>query len=475
MNRRKKGRTYALSAILVMSGFLVDTKFHNLLAQETTPSAETSKSEIKLLRQQLELMGESMQKQQEQMQAIQNRIEAIAAEKSSPGTITTPTTTAQAAPVTREEVKQEVDNYLSTKEAHEKLGLSLPNMATAEYTPDDEKYALGFKTNDGKFSLNTGARMQFRYTFKDRDEDAGQNDLNDINLRRARVYFGGNIYSKIVHYYVEFDADKFNLGLRDFYVYFTPLEELNAKIGYFKVPFNRQRMSSSSKLLFQDRSIASEAFDQDRDVGFDIYGKPFDGHVEYHAAVFQGAGEKFSGVDNTDNKLMYVLGARYNPFGKYDYYDETDVKYSEKVKATVGAAVTFDPKIVDVKQTDTNGITGTVDLGVKYKGISWNNEYYVRRENPDLTGSPTVDSDGLYTQIGYFVIPKKLEFDARYSMVDPNKDAANDLQKEYAVGVNYYFRDHRSKIQADVGHYATDAVGENIDENRIRLQYQIIF
>ncbi|MFO0795458.1 MAG: porin, partial [Candidatus Brocadiaceae bacterium] len=160
---------------------------------------------------------------------------------------------------------------------------------------------------------------------------------------------------------------------------------------------------------------------------------------------------------------------------KYDYYDETDVKYSEKVKATLGAAVTFDPKIGDVKQTDTDGITGTVDLGVKYKGISWNNEYYVRRENPDLAGMPTVDSDGFFTQIGYFVIPKKLEFDTRYSMVDPNKDAASDLQKEYDVGVNYYFRDHRSKIQADVGHYATDAVGQSIEENRIRLQYQIIF
>ncbi len=472
---RKRWHTYVLSATLVMSGFLADGISHNLLARETTPSAETSKNEIELLKQQLKLMGESMQKQQEQMQSIQNRIEAIAAEKSSPGTITTPITTAQAAPVTREEVKQEVDNYLSTKEAREKLGLGLPDMVTAEYTPDDEKYALGFKSNDGKFSLNTGARMQFRYTFKDRDEDAaGQDDLNDLNLRRARVYFGGNIYSKMVHYYVEFDADKFNLGLRDFYMYFTPLEELNAKIGYFKVPFNRERMSSSSKLLFADRSIASEAFDQDRDTGFDIYGKPFDGYMEYHAAVFQGAGEKLSGSDNTDNKLMYVLGARYNPFGKYDYYDETDVKYSEKVKATLGAAVTFDPKVQDEKQTDTDGITGTVDLGVKYRGISWNNEYYVRREDPNFD-SPTVDSNGFFTQIGYFVIPKKLEFDLRYSMVDPNQDMANDLQKEYIGGVNYYFRDHRSKINTSVGHYATDATGANIEENRIIAQYQIIF
>ena len=102
---------------------------------------------------------------------------------------------------------------------------------------------------------------------------------------------GGNVYGKLLHYYIELDGDSFDVGIRDFYVYWTPLEELNAKMGYFKVPFNQQRMTTSAKLLLQDRAIASEAFDQDRDYGVDIYGKPFDGHMEYHAAVFNGAGE----------------------------------------------------------------------------------------------------------------------------------------------------------------------------------------
>ena len=353
------------------------------------------------------------------------------------------------------------------------MGLGL-NRLTGEYTPDSEKYALGFKTADGLFSINTGARMQFRYTFKDRDEDFDQSDLNDINLRRARAYFGGNIYNKYFHYYVELDADKFTLGLRDFYVYWTPLEELNTKIGYFKVPFNRQRMTSSSKLLFQDRSIANDEFTQDRDTGLDVYGKPFGGHMEYHAAVFQGRGQPFSGTDNIDNELEYVLSARYNPFGSYDYYDETDIEYSKTVKATAGASVALNPKRMDTKLVGTNSVAGTVDLGVKYRGISWNNEYYVRTEDPEGAGA-TIDSNGFFTQIGYFVIPKKVEFGARYSMVDPNVDMPNDIQREYDVGVNYYFREHRSKIQADVGHYVTDTTGQDMEENRYRLQYQIIF
>lgn len=473
-----KWHKYVSPLAMVFCGIYADGILQGTFAQqaiqETSRTQKMPEGEAEDLKRQLKLMEESLLRQQEQikqmqelavtqqtqMQALRDRINA---------------TSNGSAPVAKEEIKHTVDDYLSTDEARKKMGLGWSSVAgaTDERSPDTLKYALSFKSPDDKYSWNFGARMQMRYTFKDRDEDFHESDLQDINLRRARVYFGGNIYSKILHYYVELDADKFDPALRDFYAYFTPLDELNVKIGYFKVPFNRQRMATSAKLLLQDRSIASEEFDQKRDTGLDIYGNPLDGHVEYHAAVFQGAGEKFSGIDNTDNKLMYVLSLRCNPLGKYDYYDETDLKYSDKLALTIGASVVFNAKVADEKLPNTDTTTGTVDLGAKYKGLSWNNEYYIRSENPD-TGA-TVGSDGFFTQAGYFVLPKKLEVAARYSVVDPNKDVSNDLQKEYTGGVNYYFRTHRSKIQADVGHYVTDTKDQDKEENRVRLQYQIIF
>ena len=271
-------------------------------------------------------------------------------------------------------------------------------------------------------------------------------------------------------------------------MYWTPLEELNAKMGYFKVPFNQQRMTTSAKLLLQDRAIASEAFDQDRDYGVDIYGKPFDGHMEYHAAVFNGAGEdpaeredlvkalsKGKADDNLDNELMYVLNLRYNPFGKYDTVDETDLKYTEKFKMSIAGSVVFNAKKKDEKLEDADTIAGVAELSMKYRGFSWHNEYFVMTEDPESDGD-TVDSDGFFTQAGYFVIPKKLEIAARYSMLDPNNDIKNDIGKEYTAGINYYFRAHRSKIQADYGHYVTEK-GEEQDQkdNQVRVQYQIVF
>ncbi|MFO0794752.1 MAG: porin, partial [Candidatus Brocadiaceae bacterium] len=183
---QSKWYKYILASTMVLCSPYAASMSKNAFAQERGQTEEMSGSDRDYLQWQLKQMEESMQKQQEQIQALKNRMEAVS-----------PTP----APVTKEEIKHEIEDYLSTDEARKKMALGMAGL-TPVYTPDDEKYALSIRSADGNYTLNTGARMQFRYTFKDRDEDAkGEDDLNDINLRRARVYFGGNIYSKIVHYY----------------------------------------------------------------------------------------------------------------------------------------------------------------------------------------------------------------------------------------------------------------------------------
>ncbi|MEP9410757.1 MAG: porin [Candidatus Brocadia sp.] len=458
----REWRKLVLLSALIIGSIFTGSILHATFAQQVVHQEEVTKNEVEDLKWQLKQMEELFQKQQEQIQALKNRIETLSAEKPA---------------VTREEIKHEIEDYLAADEARKKMGLGMPAV-TALYTPDEEKFSIAFKSDDERYSLGVGGRLQFRYTFKDNDEDFGKRDTNNIDVRRARLSLGGNVYSKMVHYYVEFDGDSFDVGIRDFYVYWTPLEELNAKIGYFKVPFNQQRMTTSAKLLFQDRAIASEQFDQDRDYGFDIYGKPFDGYLEYHAAVFQGAGEnpEDRGTDdNLNNELMYVFNIRYNPFGKYDTIDESDWKFTEKFKASVAASVVINPKERDEKLVDSDGILGVVELSMKYRGISWHNEYFMRSDDPE-SGGESVESNGFFSQVGYFVIPKRLEVATRYSMFDPDNDISDDIRREYTGGINYYFRGHRSKIQADVGHFVTEEGDEHDrNENRVRLQYQIVF
>lgn len=81
------------------------------------------------------------------------------------------------------------------------LGLASANKYTpvdGYYFPDKEKASIGFKTSDEKYSLYVGFRMQTRFTYRDNDEDLGERDKTDIDVRRVRLCFGGNIYSKDV-------------------------------------------------------------------------------------------------------------------------------------------------------------------------------------------------------------------------------------------------------------------------------------
>ena len=60
--------------------------------------------------------------------------------------------------------------------------------------------------------------------------------------------------------------------------------------------------------------------------------------------------------DNLNNELMYVLNLRYNPFGKYDTVDETDLKYTEKFKMSIAGSVVFNAKRKDEKVEDADTI-----------------------------------------------------------------------------------------------------------------------
>ncbi|MFO0792762.1 MAG: porin [Candidatus Brocadiaceae bacterium] len=487
---RRNWFKYSFMSAMVFCALYADGVAQNIFAQDTVQNKKASEGGGDDLKKQLNQMEEAFLvqqkmmkqmetlalRQQEQIKELKNRVEAQSGKSA---IIVKEEIREEVKQELQQDVKQEVGNYLASDDARKKLGLGLPGKyepVNGYYMPDKEKASIGFQTSDGKYSLYVGFRFQSRFTYKDRDDDFDESDITDLDVRRARLCFGGNIYRKDINYYVELDADSFTYNMRDYYVYWTPIPELNVKTGYFKVPANRQWDSSGFKLLLQDRSIACDNFKQDRDYSLDIYGLPFEGHAEYHIAVFRGAGKSPAGDVNTDNELMYVMSARYNPFGIYDYYDETDLKYTETFKATMGASIVYGGKEKDAKVPDSNIIVGSVDFGVRYKGFTWDSEGYMKsKDSEPITGGDTIHSDGFYTQAGYFILPKKVEIATRYSVLDPNNDMPNDIQREYTGGINYYLNGHRSKIQADMGHFVTDTTGFDKNENRIRLQYQMIF
>jgi len=113
------------------------------------------------------------------------------------------------------------------------------------------------------------------------------------------------------------------------------------------------------------------------------------------------------------------------------------------------------------------------------------------------------NATGWYVQSGYYLIPRKLEFAARYAWWDPDTRSGGDLIKEVDLSLNWFLNgtyDHQimltySNIAMGQGGYAIgrsaplpavggvfpsgnvplDAQAGTLIENAIRIQYQIFF
>jgi hypothetical protein len=206
--------TYGLSLAMAFCAVCSAGKAQNTITQDVVQSKEPFESEAGDLKRQLNQMEEAflvqqkMMKQmetlalsqQEQIKELKIRVESMI-EK--PVAVAKEKIKEEVKQEMKQEIQQEVGNYLASDETREKLGLGLPGKnepVNGYYLPDREKASVGFQTRDGKYSLNMGFRFQTRFTYKDKDEDFDEADITDIDLRRARLCFGGNIYSKELYY-----------------------------------------------------------------------------------------------------------------------------------------------------------------------------------------------------------------------------------------------------------------------------------
>ena len=369
--------------------------------------------------------------------------------------------------------------------------------------PIDYKLGNGFTftTQDEKFQLTLGGRMQFRYSFT--DKDSGQ-DSSQWDAKRIRLIMGGYAYTKDLTYKLEIDARQLasspsNKGLVDAWMNYKILDEAQIKVGQYKTPFARQELTSDGALQFVDRSPVVDAFKPSYDIGAMLNGKIADGLAYYSAGVFGGAGQTNT---RTSNDNMFVARVAVNPLGDMPY-SEADIDVSKKPLLSIGAdyfrntinrtaASTFDTNAGYAGGWVTKGLANGplkntfgkfdvdsygVDAAFKWMGLFAQAEYMMgQAESQAVSANNLLRSHGFYAQAGYMIIPGKLEAAVRYSYLDPNRDNPNDTISEQIGALSYYFTKHNLKLQADAGNTHTQTgVGKTTDDMVYRLQAQIIF
>jgi len=445
---------------------------------------------------QLEKMEEMMKKQQTMIDDLKAKMEIQ--EDISKSYVTS---------IDDEVIENKMDEYLQKAEGK---GLLAKYLGPAKL-----RYKRGFllESADKNFSMLINGRIQFRYSYEDRDnvhDSDEEQDDSSFRIRRSRVKFSGRAY-KHFKYKIELalsstgtvDGSK-AIELYDWWASWNKNPALSVQFGQWKVPWNRQRVVSSQNQQMIDRASSQDEFTMDRQIGVMLHGKLFNKKFEYYAGAFNGNARNQS--SNGNNEMLYIARASWNPFGAYGKgigEVESDINFSEKPIAHLSAAISYDgaadrerfssttidldpPVGTGVTLKEVNKTSVVAEYGLKYRGFSTSAEAYWRRfddiraNNIDSIGSGVIIDRGFFVQGGYFIMPKKLELAGRYSLVDFDDERDEDAVREVALGANWFINGtHDNKLQFNwirQDNELPNSVSRSDDiDNTYRLQYQLAF
>jgi phosphate-selective porin len=375
-----------------------------------------------------------------------------------------------------------------------------------------------FETRDGKWQTALQWRAQLRATTPINSDPRSLSAFNEedranFEARRLRMKIGGHGYQPWLQYYFEVDLQPFrdvddsvassSAQVIDWRADIAKWGWGGIRVGQWKVDLNRERVDSSGRQQFVERSIANRVFTIDRQVGVQVRGRAFKetrADLRYWAGVFNGEGK---GTRNYNSDMMYMARLQWNFLGRDLSWRQTDVEYTAMPTGSLAIAgytnksactrwsssgcgnldgfqspLTADPDQFDIDQT-------VQEFAFKYRGLSIQEEYHKKNILDNSDGSKH-ELTGGYVQAGYFFhnifesVPAPLEFALRLAEVnEPNAvdRSFENQRREYTVGANWFFSGHNNKLTVDFSRLTLDdrRVGLDDSENRMRLQWDVSF
>lgn len=354
---------------------------------------------------------------------------------------------------------------------------------------------LTVRSADDQYSLTIRARIQERGTFIGfvGDERA---DESEVTIRRMRLVFQGNTLGPALTYYIQVGMSNqdmesdLRVPLRDAYLTWTPVKATSVRFGQMKVPFGRQRVTSSSALQMADRSIVVGELNLDRDVGVQVFSKDLfgsDGKLGYAVGLFSGEGRNRLG---REGGLLYSARLEAWPLGPFDDYVEADIRRDPRLRLAFGGGVAYNQDSNRPRSTtgtpfpegDFDYTHAGADFALKRSGLSITGEVLYRKANADaedviVGGAPagivSRSGWGAYVQGGQMVTDRA-EVTARYGRLLP-RDGTDPLlvtATEAGAGFSYYFREHNLKLQTDYFYLTSEGAP---GAHQVRSQFQLFF
>ena len=410
-----------------------------------------------------------------------------------------------------------------------------PTKAATEPKPSTEAKAVVGKTETkedkpkvyavagaSEFKLTLGGFIQAQveagdvFAFEGRF-GTGANEIKDrFRIRRARINLTGE-YKEEFDFKVEGEftqsdvaltirdtsgrtlgsnSTRTSFGATDLVANWHRFPEFNVKVGQYKAPFGLEQLTSDTKLFTPERSLVTTALTPERQIGVQVWGKPFTNIwpeqkelLTYYAGIFNGTGRNITVNDN--NEFMYVGRLEVLAAKTKILNQDATLKFgADGLSSRDDAGNT----ISGVLRESGDGSLGSFSLPTAGERRAYGfdaalhlgpfdliGEYLNERVRPRRVGGvaplfTTFDADGYYVQGSYFVVPKKLQLVAKWESFDPDQFADDDIHS-ITGGVNYYIKGDDIKLLANYIHTWSDfrearpgSGAEQFDEVIVRLQ-----
>lgn len=359
---------------------------------------------------------------------------------------------------------------------------------------DKGVYIRSTDLDERPYAMYIGGRLQLRYTGFARDQSTWTDaagvtrdvrNRSEFDAERLRLNISGTAVLPELRYYLIFDGDSDGASQVDQLVYFFAYEcaeGVEIAVGRWKVAAVRQWLLSSRFMRMVDRSLATEYFRPAFSDGVWLWGDIGDA-CHYEWSLTNGLRTSSHPAFAIDDALSAACSVYFDPLGPFGPGD-VDYAYHCSPVVRVGGSFAFsksrdredagfaigDDSFLRLSDGTLLNETGALapgervlgvetmvasfDAGLKWRGWSFTGEYFIRSLQ-DFTATGPLDVQQLYdygyhAEVGCFLIPKRLDINARLSQVSGL--FGDGLERSGAI--NWYWgngeNDRVNKLTLDV-------------------------
>jgi hypothetical protein len=352
--------------------------------------------------------------------------------------------------------------------------------------------------------VKLGGRLQLQY-HRENPDVGGTTD--ETSFRRLRPYIEAGInedWTGKFQWDMGGAEDDNELAVKDAYMRYKGLPDINITIGNADFAFSREFLTSSKYQQLVERTFVGDHNygTPDKNLGLHITGSRSDKKITYGVSIASASIDPDSSkLDfdtpvnrDTDFNEGYIYGGRvdFHPLGNLKF---SQGDFSGETLATIGVAAFVwkndeDNNTYTLLGSDTSGgntpdvdeVTGLEISGaIRSKGVSIDVQY-------NRFSAETVDSNitaGIYRsgdttlkslaiEGGYMIIPDKLELVAALESQDADNYSAK--WKRNSIGANYFIEGHDIKAQITYRESENvDGVRHNADSEELFVQMQYVF